>query len=170
MAVLEVEESDKYPVFPEGTEVNVKVMGVKQQDSFFDVDKNDPSKGKQKELSFRFKITDPEYAHLDDVLWGSVSPPAPKVGNRSYLWMCALFGVEELAIGFAIDTDDLIGQEATATLQQWTSKKGTVGNSVSALYSQSAAPKAPVAEQGSATPAALTKPFAVEATNFEEPF
>ena len=153
MPVFQVEESDKYPVFPDGTEVNVEVVGVKQQ-----------------ELSFQFRIIDPEYAHLDDRLWGSVSPPAPKVGNRCYLWLCALFGTDELTVGMSIDTSDLVGQQATAELTRYESKSGKVGNNVKALYALSSGPSSVVRpDQGSATPTA-PQPFEVQANDFEDPF
>lgn len=99
---------DRTPI-PGDTTMEAVVAEVKEQDSRWLVDDDDPSKGKKREISFRFAITE-EGEFNDRWVWGSTPPwfnDSPKCKFR--IWVQEILGVDELPVGFNVELDDLVG-------------------------------------------------------------
>lgn len=115
-----LKEAEKFSVIPEGAILEAEVVKAQEQDSFFWVDKNDESKGKQREVSFRFAITD-DAEFVDDETGETVSFAGRQLFGRTpttfsnhpdcklRVWVQEILGVDELPVGFEFEPEDLEG-------------------------------------------------------------
>jgi hypothetical protein len=122
MAKIQLEEAPEFDVFPEETviEVLVKVTEVREFEG-----KNGP----WEKLNFEFEVTrvfDPTLKHMEGIkIFGGVPfRLTDHEDNQLRQWVEALLGLQDLGIGFELDTDDLDGRRARAVTGTYT-KKGT---------------------------------------------
>lgn len=142
----ETPEFEAYPVLPDDSIVPVEVVDVTYDEA------NDTRNWDT--LSFKFKILDVPgqeyYSLVGSHLWGSVSPRlTDHPDNKLRPWLESLLGFE-IAAGFELDTDDLIGRQARAIVTSYVNKKKETRNKVGALLG----PKAGALAGASAAPAA----------------
>lgn len=105
MATLTKQE---FTIIPADTIVEAEVVDVEEKETPFWVDEKDHSKGKSQQMSFRFKITDGEYAGM--TVFGNTScwfTENSKLGS----WVREILAQDELPD--ELDTDNLIGLPVT---------------------------------------------------------
>lgn len=115
----------EYTLIPEGSILDAEILDVEVRDSYyFWVDPDDHSKGKEKEVSFKFKVTEPG-PNKDDWIWGSTSTVFNTHPNcKLRLWVEEIFAVEDsLPADFTLDTSDLKGQPVRIVVENYYSKK-----------------------------------------------
>lgn len=122
MAKITLEEAPEFDVFPEETVLRVRVEEN-------EIREFDGSNGKWEKLNFKFKVVqvfDPQYKHMEGIpIFGGVPfRLTDHEDNQLKQWVEALLGLDELGVGFELDTDDLVGREARAITGTYT-KKGT---------------------------------------------
>lgn len=124
------EKEDRPPV-DEGWYL-ADLVDIKEQDSMFWVDQNDHEKGKQREISYLFKILDGEFA--DRTVFGRTPPwfnTSPSCKFR--LWVQELLGVDDLEVGLSLEIENLINLPVQIYVEQYDKKNGGVGNKVTDL-------------------------------------
>lgn len=124
MAKFTLEDAPVYELIPEDEILEAEVTNCEERETPFWIDEKDESKGKQREISFTFKITEPgEYFGRTlfgrTPVWFNTSPKC-----RLRLWVQEILGLDELPEGFEFDTDDLIDMPVKAVIGQFTVKKG----------------------------------------------
>lgn len=98
-------ELQKFDFIPEGTKLETEIVNVEERETPFDVDENDPSKGKSVQVSFRFRvIQDGEYQGR--ILFGN-TPAFYKNTTKLGAWVREILSTEELPE--KLDLEDLIG-------------------------------------------------------------
>lgn len=122
MAKITLEEAPEFDVFPEETVIQVRVEET-------EVREFQGQNGPWEKLNFKFevvKVFDPAYKHMEgETIYGGVPfRLTDHEDNQLRQWIEALFGLDELGIGFELDTDDLEGREARAITGTYI-KKGT---------------------------------------------
>lgn len=115
---------------PDGTVVDAELVEVGERDGRFWIDKDDHSKGKQREINWKFRITE-DGPFFDRFVWGNTptwfdNHPACKFR----IWTQELLGYDELPLGFELDIEDLPGQPCRIRVKLWESN-GKSGNEVS---------------------------------------
>lgn len=110
MAVLTLQESEavEFDVIPEGTIVTLDVVSVEDRETPWDVDENDPSKGKKHQISFLFEVSSGE--HQGRKLFGNTPTTFtthPDCKLRA--WVQEILGEDALPVNFQLDTDALVG-------------------------------------------------------------
>lgn len=154
----------EYESLPADSVLEAEVVDVTVEDSFFWVDDNDHSKGKKQQVSFRFRVTDGEYAGRN--FWGNTPTYFDSSPNcRLRVWVEELLGADELPVGFSFDTDMLVGAPCRIVLGL--SKKGKnfvsdvmrAKESVTAAAPASAGPELRPAIMPKAAPDLLDEPF-----------
>lgn len=121
--VLE-EAPEGFETIPAGTKLESIVETVKVEDSFFWNDKDDHSKGKQKKVSFKFKVADDENPEYNGrVLFGDTNTKFNNHPNcHLYTWVCEIYGVDELPTGFKLDLEDLVGLNVVVEIDTYPKK------------------------------------------------
>lgn len=107
--LVESEYEEREPL-EHGSIVEAVILSATEQDSFWDVDDKDPSKGKKREVSFKFEITE-EGTYNGRWVWGSTPTffdDNPRCKLR--IWVQEAFGLDEIPIGFKFALDQLEGQ------------------------------------------------------------
>lgn len=148
MAKIQMEEQQEYSVLPVDSIVHLRIEEVEV------VDVNGKN-GTWQKLNFTFKIVNilatgdgSPVDGYDDAksgkIWGSVPfkmTTSPE--NRLRQWVEAVYGME-LAVGFELDTDLLIGKQVRGITSQYTSKAGYPRHQIESLlpYGQGASPVA----------------------------
>lgn len=143
---ITMEEASAFPIIPADAIVWVEVVNVELQEP--NEFRNWPT------LSFKFRITDApagiDPSLIDTFLWGQVSPRlTDHPDNKLRQWLGALLGFEP-AVGFELDTEDLVGRQARAIVDVYDGKKGKK-NKVVGLIPNSAPPGNAVASAVSGT-------------------
>jgi len=113
-----------FVLIPENEVLEAEILDVEVKDSFFWNDVDDHSQGKQKEVSFKFNITeDGKYKGV--WVWGSTSTIFNTHPNcKLRLWTEEILGVDEgLPVDFSLNTDDLEGQSVRVIISNYYSKK-----------------------------------------------
>lgn len=129
-------ESDagEFTAAPEGTELILKVIKVEERDSFFWVDKDDESKGKQREISFRFQVEDPSSDYNNRTFFGSTSTSFSTHPNcRFRLWLEQILQVDEFPEDFEFELEELEGLYVIGVVGTYPKKDGTTGNRIEDL-------------------------------------
>lgn len=106
---FELEEAKVFEAIPEDTIVEAEIQTVEERETPFDIDKNDPSKGKQHQVSFRFNVTGPaEYAGR--VLFGNTPVTFSNHPDcKLRVWVQEILGTDTLPLGFKLDLSQLEG-------------------------------------------------------------
>lgn len=132
MPKITMEEAPEFDVFPEETVIEVLVKDT-------EVREFDGRNGPWEKLNFEFEVTrvfDPAYKHMEGLkIFGGVPfRLTDHEDNQLRQWVEALLNVQDLGVGFELDTDDLEGRKARAVTGTYT-KKGTtqVRHTVEAL-------------------------------------
>ena len=125
MGKMTLEEAPKFELIPVDTILEAEVFNCERRETPFWIDKEDHSKGKQEEISFRFKITElGEYNGRtlfgSTPIWFNTSPKC-----RLRLWTQEILGLDELTEGFEFDTDDLITMPVKVVVGHKVIRKGT---------------------------------------------
>lgn len=102
---------------PAGEIMLAEVVDVEERDSFFWVDKEDESKGKQREINWKFRIVDPTYPeYAGRFVWGRTPTTFTTHENcKLRLWAEEVFG-SKFDVGFDFDLPDLIGQDVRVVI------------------------------------------------------
>jgi hypothetical protein len=94
----------EFTIIPAETIVTAEVVNAEEKETPFWADENDHSKGKSRQVSFRFKVLGGEYD--DTIIFGNTGvyySDNSKLGG----WVREILAVDELPEEF--DTDNLIG-------------------------------------------------------------
>lgn len=120
---------------PEGVKLNnrvvrAKILDINEQESIYDLDPDDPSKGKKQQISFKFECAEEIPGWEKSVgawFWGSTGDKLTAHPNcKLYNWVCAIYGVESLAKDIEIDFDEMVGEEVNILLTVSKSNKPRV--------------------------------------------
>lgn len=132
--LVEQEPMTEFEPAPEGAELTLKVIKVEERDSFFWVDKDDESKGKQREISFRFQVDDQSSDFHNRTFFGSTSTSFSTHPNcRFRLWIEQILQVDELPEDFEFELEELEGLYVTGIVGTYPKKDGTTGNRIEDL-------------------------------------
>lgn len=124
LAVQKAASGEDRQLIPDNTPFEAKVLSVEERDSYFWVDKDDHSQGKQKELNFKFSIIDPGGDNNNRWVWGSTSNYiSTGTQNKLRRWVIAILDLDVLDEGFVLDTEDLVGRQCRIVVEQWVSDK-----------------------------------------------
>lgn len=125
MAQLVVEKVDEYPVLPPDKIVQVEVVDVTEREV-------SSAKGDWMKFEFKFRILavpsdlESDYGVLvGSHIWGSV--PARLTthpDNKLRQWSESLLNLDDLAEGYSLDTDDLIGRKGRALVTNYQKRDG----------------------------------------------
>lgn len=115
-------EEAEFSIIPIGTFL-AEVVDAEVRDSFFDLDRDKPELGKQKEVSFKFIIR--EGPAESRFIWGK-TPTTFNNNEKCKLrhWVEEIFGVDELSPGFQFELTDLIGEPVNVVVahRSWNDK------------------------------------------------
>jgi len=101
------------------------VLGVTEQDSRFPADDADPDGPRKKQLSFKFKVIDPDGKYNDRWVWGNTSSYfGTSPSNKLRQWVQAILDKEVLPEGYLVDTDDFEGQQVRVIIGAKQRKNG----------------------------------------------
>jgi hypothetical protein len=93
---------------PEDTVLEANVQAVEDRETPWNIDDNDPSKGKRREVSFVFQVTEPG-DHQGRIFYGNTPTYFDSSPNcRLRVWVEEILGADELPVGFRFNTADLI--------------------------------------------------------------
>lgn len=103
-------EQVEFDVIPENTVLEAVIDEVEVKDSPWDVDENDPSKGKKQQVSFKFRVT--EAGDWEKrVLWGNTPTTfSTHPDCKLRVWVQEILAMDDLGADFTFDTDHLVGQ------------------------------------------------------------
>ena len=92
----------------EDTVLEANVVGVEERETPWDIDQNDPSKGKRREVSFVFQVTEAG-ANQGRIFYGNTPTYFDSSPNcRLRVWVEEILGADELPVGFKFNTEDLL--------------------------------------------------------------
>jgi len=116
------DDAQEFSIVPVGT-FQAEVVDAEVRDSFFDLDRDKPELGKQKEVSFKFVLKDgPAKGRF---IWGK-TPTTFNNNEKCKLrhWVEEIFGVDELSPGFQFELTDLIGEPVNVVVahRSWNDK------------------------------------------------
>jgi hypothetical protein len=140
--VLEETASDGVEAIPDGDILTAEIANCEERDSLFDDDKNPGTK--RREVSFRFRITEPGEFY-DRVVYGNTPTTFTTHSDcKLRMWVQEIMGVDDLAKGFRFNTETLLGLPCRVVIAQYPKKAGGVGNRVQDVFraSTSSAPLA----------------------------
>lgn len=123
---LILEEAPVYELLPADLVVMAEVVSAAVKDSLFWIDKDNHSLGKQKEVAFKFKVTE-DGPYYDRFVYGRTSTTFNSNDNcRLRQWVEEIFAFGDLPVGFEFDTDSLAGQpvKIVVGINEYTDKKG----------------------------------------------
>lgn len=127
----------EFKVIPAGTVLLAEVLSVEVRDSFFWLDVEDHSKGKQKEVNFKFGIVDK--GEFNNWKVYGTTPTTFNVNEKCKLrrWVEEIFAFDALPSGFEFDTDDLIGEPVNVVIGHRTYNDKTTGKPVTKVFVES---------------------------------
>lgn len=105
----ELEDAPVFEAIPEDEIVECEIEKVEERETPFWIDKNDESKGKQRQVSFKFRVTGPaEYANR--VLFGNTPVTFSNHPDcKLRVWVQEILGQDSLPVGFKLDLEQLEG-------------------------------------------------------------
>ena len=172
MAVVKLDSGPpQLPIFDDGTDILVECKMVKQRDAKWLIDEKKPELGKKQQFMFVFEPVGEEYENMEGALFGFVDAKfEAQDHNQLYQWVKALLRVDdELPIGWELDTDELKGLRAVASLTKWVDAAANKkGNNIVGLHQSSTSPQGSVSAGSS--PARPTLEAPNTPTYEEEPF
>ncbi len=114
----------EYVCIPENEILEAEILDIEIRESNFWLDPDDESLGKQKEVSFKFKITE-NGPYSGSWVWGSTSTLFSTHPNcKLRLWTEEILGVDEgLPVDFSLNTEDLVGQNVRVIIANYWSPK-----------------------------------------------
>jgi hypothetical protein len=99
---------------PLGLIAEAEILEVTEAETTWLKDEKDPSKGNQSQVSFRFKIVDSRYPEYEGRnIWGNTPTTFsnhPDCKLRAWVEEILDAGMDELAPGFQLNLDDLMGR------------------------------------------------------------
>jgi len=107
--LVESEYEEREPI-ENDTILEAVILSCQEQDSFWDIDKDDPSKGKRREVSFKFEVTE-DGPYQGRWVWGSTPTyfdDNPRCKLR--IWVQEVFGLDEIPLGFKFSLEQVEGQ------------------------------------------------------------
>ncbi len=135
-----VEEADggtapkEFKLLPQGAILLAEVLEAEVRDSFFWVDVEDHSKGKQKEVSFKFAIIE-DGPYKGWKVWGN-TPTTFNHNENCKLrhWVEEIFAWNEVPAGTSFDTADLLGQPVNVIIGHRTYNDKNTGESKTRVF------------------------------------
>lgn len=107
--ILGGDEGVEFEVIPADTILAATIEECEVKESPFDIDDKDPSKGKKKQVSFKFRVSEGE-EFANRVLFGNTPTTFTKHPDcKLRVWIQEILAQDSLADNFAFDTDDLVG-------------------------------------------------------------
>ncbi len=126
--------------FPHQSVFEAKILEITEQDSRWDIDDEDPSKGKKQELNFKFEVIDPDGDFDKRWAWGKCAAYlSTDSRNKLRQWVQGILDIDVLPEGFAFNTDDLVGRQCRIIVEAYEKKTGGVGNYVAEVRHSRAA-------------------------------
>lgn len=106
----------EFKLLPDGAILLAEVLEAEERDSFFWIDKEDHSKGKQREVNFKFAIIE-EGEYKGWKVWGT-TPTTFNHNENCKLrhWVEEIFAWDEVPAGTTFDTSDLLGQPVSVII------------------------------------------------------
>ena len=105
----ELTEAPVFEPIPDQTIVEADIESVEERETPWDVDDNDPSKGKAKQVSFKFRVTGPE-EYKGRVLFGNTTTTFSNHPDcKLRVWTQEILGQDKLPLGFKLDLEQLEG-------------------------------------------------------------
>lgn len=115
-------DGEEYVAIPANSVLLAEVLKVEERDSFFWNDVDDHSKGKQREVSFRFKVIDDgEYNGRN--IWGKTPTTfSTHPDCKLRVWVQEILGVDDLPKDFEFEEEDLEGSEVKIVVSNYDKK------------------------------------------------
>lgn len=124
----ELSDAPVFEAIPVDTVLEAEVDKVEERETPFWIDQNDESKGKQRQVSFKFRITDAE--HSGRVLFGNTPTTFSNHPDcKLRVWVQEILGVDTLPLGFKLDLSQLEGAPIKVVVGN-RSKKAADGSEV----------------------------------------
>lgn len=156
---LTLQKSEDRKPLPDGTTWEAIVESIEERESRWWVDENDHDKGKKMELSWKFKIIDPDGEYDGRWIWGSTSTyfgTSPK--NKLRQWIQAALDEDVLPEGFVVNTQDLIGKQVLLVVDARKANNGNTYNNITDVRISRARRAATSGSLQQATPAPEPEP------------
>ncbi len=129
MTEFVLEESAGFELIPEGEVLAAEVIACEQRETPFDDEKDIPDAQregrevkKQKEVSFRFQITEPGDYYGKHVFGKTPTTFSTNENCKLRQWVQELLGMDKLPEKFRFNTDTLVGLPCRVSVSQRTSK------------------------------------------------
>lgn len=112
MPSLEMEEVEVLPELAEDEIFEAEVVNIQIKDTPFHEDKDDPNSPLQRKMEFKFVIHAEEFSENDKRnIWGQTGVKLTNhPDNKLRQWCTTLLGVEEIPIGYVLNTDTLLSK------------------------------------------------------------
>jgi hypothetical protein len=123
MTEFVLEEGQEFALIPEGEVLAAEVIACEVRETPFDDEKNPGQK--QKEVSFRFQITEQGDYHARHVFGRTPTTFNTNDACKLRQWVQELLGMDKLPENFRFNTDTLIGLPCRVSVAQRTSKPST---------------------------------------------
>lgn len=120
MTEFVLEESTDYTLIPEGEVLAAEVTDCEVRETPFDDEKNPGVK--QKEVSFRFQVTESGEYYGRTVFGRTPTTFSTNESCKLRQWVQELLGMDKLPEKFRFNTDTLIGLPCRVSVSQRTSK------------------------------------------------
>lgn len=105
----ELTEAPVFEAIPENTIVEADIEQVEERETPFWIDDNDHEKGKQRQVSFKFRVTGPE-EYKGRILFGNTTTTFSNHPDcKLRVWVQEILGVDQLPLGFKLDLGQLEG-------------------------------------------------------------
>lgn len=109
MSIYELQDAPVFEAIPADTILECEVEQVEDRETPFWIDRNDESKGKQRQVSFRFRVTGPE-EYKGRVLFGNTPTTFSNHPDcKLRVWVQEILGQDQLPVGFKLDLSQLEG-------------------------------------------------------------
>jgi hypothetical protein len=116
---------------PDNSFFEAIILDISENESPWDIDENDPSKGKKMQLSWKFKILDPSGEFDDRYVWGNTSTYfATSANNKLRQWIQAALDIPVLPEGYAVDTEQLHDKQCLVIVSAKNKANGGIANRV----------------------------------------
>lgn len=121
--------AEEFPVIPENAVLAAEIVDCKERETMWDIDKEDPTKGKQREVSFRFRITEDGDWYNRQVFGRTPTTFSTHPDCKLRVWVQEILDFDELPADFEFEPEDLVGMTTRVLIgnRPKNNADGTVG-------------------------------------------
>lgn len=101
--------AEEFETIPENSVLEAEIVDCRERETIFDIDRNDPSKGKQREVSFRFRVTEDGDWYNRQVFGRTPTTFSTHPDCKLRIWVQEILDFDELPEGFEFEPEDLVG-------------------------------------------------------------